>query len=175
AKAAGDAAGVQALINKLKVDLGIYNLYKTPLANFITKDNYCNATVISERVKVFYKSLSKTQLEQQKYILLLSHRNKGDAEGARAVVEGAKTFVEEAVKKANDMTVQVAESQMTTLKTGELAQITETSTYAYSAIGYSVLAILIIVLVMIIIYLILRYRRKKKMNKKDQYTKLLNQ
>ncbi|ETW59921.1 hypothetical protein PFMC_04196 [Plasmodium falciparum CAMP/Malaysia] len=30
-------------------------------------------------------------------------------------------------------------------------------------------------LVMIIIYLVLRYRRKKKMNKKQQYTKLLNQ
>ncbi|SOV78670.1 rifin PIR protein, putative [Plasmodium reichenowi] len=48
-------------------------------------------------------------------------------------------------------------------------------THLYSAIGYSFLAILIIVLVMIIIYLVLRYRRKNKMNKKAQYTKLLNQ
>ncbi|CDO61524.1 rifin [Plasmodium reichenowi] len=39
----------------------------------------------------------------------------------------------------------------------------------------SVVTILVIVLVMIIIYLVLRYRRKKKMNKKAQYTKLLNQ
>ncbi|CDO61824.1 rifin, partial [Plasmodium reichenowi] len=46
-------------------------------------------------------------------------------------------------------------------------------THLYNAIGYSVLAILIIVFVMIIIYLVLRYRRKKKMNKKAQYTKLL--
>ncbi|CAC9696407.1 PIR protein [Plasmodium sp. DRC-Itaito] len=45
----------------------------------------------------------------------------------------------------------------------------------YSAIGYSVLAILIIVLVLIIIYLVLRYRRKKRINKKAQYTKLLNE
>ncbi|EWC78912.1 surface antigen [Plasmodium falciparum UGT5.1] len=49
------------------------------------------------------------------------------------------------------------------------------SSYLYSSIGYSVLSILIIVLVMIIIYLILRYRRTKKINKKLQYTKLLNQ
>ncbi|CAC9696394.1 rifin PIR protein,putative [Plasmodium sp. DRC-Itaito] len=48
-------------------------------------------------------------------------------------------------------------------------------THLYNAIGYSFLAIFIIVLVMIIIYLVLRYRRKKKMNKKAQYTKLLNQ
>ncbi|SOV75745.1 rifin PIR protein, putative [Plasmodium reichenowi] len=57
----------------------------------------------------------------------------------------------------------------------EIAAEHAKSTYLYSAIGYSFLAILIIVLVMIMIYLILRYRRKKKMNKKAQYTKLLNQ
>ncbi|CDO61915.1 rifin, partial [Plasmodium reichenowi] len=60
-------------------------------------------------------------------------------------------------------------------KAAEIASVHAESTYLYSAIGYSVLAILIIVLIMIIIYLVLRYRRKKKMNKKAQYTKLLNQ
>ncbi|KNG74189.1 rifin [Plasmodium falciparum IGH-CR14] len=57
----------------------------------------------------------------------------------------------------------------------EISLVNAESTHLYSAIGYSVLAILIILLVMVIIYLILRYRRKKKMNKKLQYTKLLNQ
>ncbi|SPJ09181.1 rifin PIR protein,putative [Plasmodium sp. DRC-Itaito] len=70
-------------------------------------------------------------------------------------------------------------------KDAETAAITAnnaTSTQLYSAIGYSVLAILIIVLVMVIIYLFLRnylfifaLSTKKKMNKKCQYTKLLNQ
>ncbi|SOV83931.1 rifin PIR protein, putative [Plasmodium reichenowi] len=57
----------------------------------------------------------------------------------------------------------------------ELAELTAKSSHMYSAIGYSILAILIIVLIMVIIYLVLRYRRKKKMNRKAQYTKLLNQ
>ncbi|SOS81688.1 PIR protein, putative [Plasmodium sp.] len=57
----------------------------------------------------------------------------------------------------------------------EMVLVNAESTRLYIAIGYSVLAILIILLVMVIIYLILRYRRKKKMNKKAQYTKLLNQ
>ncbi|EUR74244.1 hypothetical protein PFBG_01600 [Plasmodium falciparum 7G8] len=57
----------------------------------------------------------------------------------------------------------------------EISLVNAESTYMYSAIGYSVLGILIILLAMLIIYLILRYRRKKKMNKKIQYTKLLNQ
>ncbi|SPJ10090.1 PIR protein [Plasmodium sp. DRC-Itaito] len=39
----------------------------------------------------------------------------------------------------------------------------------------SVVTIVVIVLILVIIYLILRYHRKKKMNKKAQYTKLLNQ
>ncbi|ETW46264.1 hypothetical protein PFMALIP_05670 [Plasmodium falciparum MaliPS096_E11] len=62
-------------------------------------------------------------------------------------------------------------------KNAEAAQIVlvnAESTRLYGAIGYSVTAILIIVLVMVIIYLILRYRRKRKMNKKAEYTKLLN-
>ncbi|SOS81760.1 PIR protein, putative [Plasmodium sp.] len=57
----------------------------------------------------------------------------------------------------------------------EIALVNAESSHLYNAIGYSVLAILIILLVMVIIYLILRYRRKTKMNKKLQYTKLLNQ
>ncbi|SOV78714.1 rifin PIR protein, putative [Plasmodium reichenowi] len=60
-------------------------------------------------------------------------------------------------------------------KATDIAVAHAENAYLYSAIGYSFLAILIIVLVMIIIYLVLRYRRKKKMNKKAQYTKLLNQ
>ncbi|CDO62029.1 rifin [Plasmodium reichenowi] len=175
AKAKGAEEGVQALISGLEQGFGIPDLYKTPLANFITKDNYCNVDLIANKVIDFYKSLSETKSEHQNYILLLSYKRKEEAEATRLVVKGAETFVRDAVRKANDMTVKVTESQMATLKTGELAQIKETSTYAYNAIGYSVLAILIIVLVMIIIYLVLRYRRKKKMNKKAQYTKLLNQ
>ncbi|EUR74237.1 hypothetical protein PFBG_01593 [Plasmodium falciparum 7G8] len=61
-----------------------------------------------------------------------------------------------------------------TVEKTHIALANSESTYLYNAIGYSVLAILIIVLVMVIIYLILRYRRKKKINKKLQYTKLLN-
>ncbi|SPJ08694.1 rifin PIR protein,putative [Plasmodium sp. DRC-Itaito] len=52
--------------------------------------------------------------------------------------------------------------------------VTHTSLLSNTIIA-SVVTILIIVLVMIIIYLVLRYRRKKKMNKKAQYTKLINQ
>ncbi|SOV75066.1 PIR protein [Plasmodium reichenowi] len=57
----------------------------------------------------------------------------------------------------------------------EAATYTSTTSSLTTAIAASVVAIVVIVLVMIIIYLVLRYRRKKKINKKAQYTKLLNQ
>ncbi|ETW46411.1 hypothetical protein PFMALIP_05653 [Plasmodium falciparum MaliPS096_E11] len=71
------------------------------------------------------------------------------------------------VALAADKAAKNAESAKIALANAE-------STYLYSAIGYSVLAILIIVLILVIIYFILRYRRKRKINKKLQYTKLLN-
>ncbi|KOB84762.1 hypothetical protein PFDG_00080 [Plasmodium falciparum Dd2] len=70
---------------------------------------------------------------------------------------------------------RVAGEASKTAEKAEIALVNTASTHLYNAIGYSVLAILIILFVIVIIYLILRYRRKKKMNKKLQYTKLLNQ
>ncbi|SOS80840.1 rifin [Plasmodium sp. gorilla clade G1] len=75
---------------------------------------------------------------------------------------------------ASDIALKAGEAAKTAEK-AEIALANTESTYLYSAIGYSVLVIFIILLVMVIIYLVLRYRRKKKMNKKLQYTKLLNQ
>ncbi|SOV83865.1 rifin PIR protein, putative [Plasmodium reichenowi] len=83
-----------------------------------------------------------------------------------------------AVQIINERVIDVATKAGNAAKTvqaDEIARITAESSQLFSAIGYSVLAILIIVLVMIIIYLILRHRRKKKINKKAQYTKLLNE
>ncbi|SOV81640.1 rifin PIR protein, putative [Plasmodium reichenowi] len=84
---------------------------------------------------------------------------------------GTPFWYSEKVLDATREGISVAKSAEKAVITAENAK----STYLFSAIGYSVLAILIIVLVMLIIYLVLRYRRKKKMTKKAQYTKLLNQ
>ncbi|ETW58859.1 hypothetical protein PFMC_05255 [Plasmodium falciparum CAMP/Malaysia] len=70
---------------------------------------------------------------------------------------------------------QAAALKTESVQATKVAAVEASSVNMYSAIGYSVIAILIIVLVMIILYLILRYRRKKKMNKKLHYTKLLKQ
>ncbi|SOV78718.1 rifin PIR protein, putative [Plasmodium reichenowi] len=164
AKAAGDAMGVNTLIHKLIVELGIQDFYNTSLADAITAETYCNADLIANKVNVFYQSLPETELTAQKYMLLYSYKIKPGGQGTRIVLDSTKTFVGEAVEKASKETLRFTANE------------TAAASYnSYSAIGYSVLAILIIALVMIIIYLVLRYRRKKKMKKKAQYTKLLNQ
>ncbi|SOV83892.1 rifin PIR protein, putative [Plasmodium reichenowi] len=58
---------------------------------------------------------------------------------------------------------------------GKAAEFAAKTGLLSNTIIASIVTIIIIVLVMIIIYIVLRYRRKKKMNKKAQYTKLLNQ
>ncbi|CDO61793.1 rifin [Plasmodium reichenowi] len=175
AKAAGDAAGMQALIKGLEDGFVIKNIYNTPLKEFITTKNYCDATLISKGVELKYKSCLTGSSACENNFLFSSYKTNGEAEGALKVVEYAKRIVGEAVEKASKETLRVTASRTAEVQADELAEVAATSYYSYSAIGYSVLVILIIVLVMIIIYLVLRYRRKKKMNKKSQYTKLLNQ
>ncbi|CDO61929.1 rifin [Plasmodium reichenowi] len=58
---------------------------------------------------------------------------------------------------------------------GVLTQAGNATSTLTTAITATVVTIVVIVLILVIIYLILRYRRKKKMNKKAQYTKLLKE
>ncbi|SOS81714.1 PIR protein, putative [Plasmodium sp.] len=90
--------------------------------------------------------------------------------GIKNISENPTWISERYIKQATDVLTAVAEG-----KAAETTKLATTTSTLSSAIIASVVTILIIVLVMLIIYLILRYRRKKKMNKKLQYTKLLNQ
>ncbi|CDO61858.1 rifin [Plasmodium reichenowi] len=175
AKAKGAKAGMNLLICMLKEQLGISNVFDSSLGKFITTENYLNEFLIFESVQQQYKICFAEESACGNYVLFGHYNSGGKAQGIQTALNAAKISVGEAVEKAREMTISVTKSQMASLEADELSKVTTTSTQLYSAIGYSVLAILIIVLIMIIIYLVLRYRRKKKMNKKAQYTKLLNQ
>ncbi|CDO61638.1 rifin [Plasmodium reichenowi] len=86
--------------------------------------------------------------------------------------ESIKMGVENIISNAKTVATKKVTATLTEQKTSEIAAACMGH---QTAIIASVVALLIIALVMIIIYLVLRYRRKKKMNKKAQYTKLLNQ
>ncbi|SOS81844.1 PIR protein, putative [Plasmodium sp.] len=80
------------------------------------------------------------------------------------IVSDAEPFATAAAQQATDEVIQRS-----------IAVVDAKYVIFQNVIIASVVVLLIIVLVMIIIYLVLRYRRKKQMNKKAQYTKLLNQ
>ncbi|SOV75763.1 rifin PIR protein, putative [Plasmodium reichenowi] len=175
AKEAGAEAGVKALIKELGDELGIQNLFDSTFAKDITPNNYFCETLIFNKIKIFYKSLSEEELTLQNYSMFYTYKSMSEDQRTQLFVQHAKSSVEEAVKEATKVTTEFTSTEMATVQSDELEKIATASYNSYSAIGYSVLAILIIVMVMIIIYLVLRYRRKKKMKKKAQYTKLLNQ
>ncbi|ETW32983.1 hypothetical protein PFTANZ_06298, partial [Plasmodium falciparum Tanzania (2000708)] len=190
AKAEGAKEGVNALIKWLG-EMGVSTLDGKELGSFINPENYTNAIFISKSVQVKYNGsnclalFSRTRsvpvdLEpfctwvMQKSTAAAKVQRSGVSENflvettVKEIVAKATTHAEEAVEKA----IEEATATLTKQKTSEIAA---TCMGYQTAIIASVCALLIIALVMIIIYLVLRYRRKKKMNKKAQYTKLLNQ
>ncbi|SOV80452.1 rifin PIR protein, putative [Plasmodium reichenowi] len=83
-----------------------------------------------------------------------------------------KPFITEYATQAE---VAAVETAFDNAKAGVLTQAGNATSTLTTAITATVVTIVIIVLILVIIYLILRYRRKKKMNKKAQYTKLLKE
>ncbi|CDO61781.1 rifin [Plasmodium reichenowi] len=158
AKEAGIEAGVQAVIAKIK-DKSIFSIYlKVDLSNFINRTNYNSIPDLVKAVNAAMDSSGKKCIKPTSDFACSSIFN-GETSFGTYVTAGK----------------EAAASKTATVKSTKLGEVAAESSHLFSAIGYSILAILIIVLVMIIIYLVLRYRRKKKMNKKAKYTKLLNQ
>ncbi|CDO61576.1 rifin [Plasmodium reichenowi] len=153
----GIEEGVKVVIAKIKGSLFSMH-FQGDWSNFINGSNYSASSGLVKAVKnaLYSSGKSCTKSSSDNVCSTLNSQE-----------QWFGTVAEAGKKAAADATVAAEEA--------ELAKVSSASSYAYSAIGYSVLAILIIVLIMIIIYLVLRYRRKKKMNIKAQYTKLLNQ
>ncbi|KOB85188.1 hypothetical protein PFDG_00657 [Plasmodium falciparum Dd2] len=186
AEAAGAAAGKKFVIAELQ-KWGISTLDNKGLVSYFATTDYTNFKTIAHAINTQYDpsscilpiggsgpSETFCALVNQKSVAALEvqRMTQGGAvstyevieTAVKSIVTDAKTVAETAVKKATEEAIKASTDAVE-------------SAYAacQTAIIASVVAIIIIALVMIIIYLILRYRRKKKMNKKQQYTKLLNQ
>ncbi|SOV81646.1 rifin PIR protein, putative [Plasmodium reichenowi] len=158
---AGIKAGIEATIAKIKSSHIFDALSNITWFNFINESNYNTVDGLFNAVMAAIDSTNN------------SCPNYGGSMGrvCNGLRNNRNHWFRPVVKAAKDTTASITES----VEEAEIVAANATSTQLYSAIGYSVLAILIIALVMIIIYLVLRYRRKKKMKKKAQYTKLLNE
>ncbi|CZT62775.1 rifin [Plasmodium falciparum NF54] len=191
--ASANAAGAAEIMKLIKSKFVVSTLGNKTLKSFINPNTYTQVTSIYEAVSNQYlqtcakDSLGKGFLRfadgnrdipfcnsvwEQTQAVSQSRKYISHIDGIRTAVE---TMVADAEEPAKAAAEAARESAINAIKARETGLINTVFMSKQTAIIASVVAILIIVLVMIIIYLVLRYRRKKKMNKKAQYTKLLNQ
>ncbi|CDO61762.1 rifin [Plasmodium reichenowi] len=158
----GIETGIAKAISGLMDKFLLTTLNGRPLTDVITAHNFKDINILGQLVQgEYYRMLDADTIGNNS--IFTSYKNLENIEMIKTISDKARTAAMDAGAEASRV------------EGVEILAANAKSTYLYSAIGYSILAILIIVLVMIIIYLVLRYRRKKKMNKKSQYTKLLNQ
>ncbi|SOS81861.1 PIR protein, putative [Plasmodium sp.] len=149
--------GIETVISHFESLPGITTLPGFNLANIVNQTNYLSSSLLTTDINAVAKPICDLSHNAKlQFCNFISHSRKSIiiqvSEGAESAVIAGK---------------QAASAEATTL-----AQKTPILT---NTIIFSFVAILVIVLVMLIIYLILRYHRKKKMNKKQQYTKLLKE
>ncbi|SOV74860.1 rifin PIR protein, putative [Plasmodium reichenowi] len=186
AKAAGEAAGKNVVIAELQ-KMGISSLDNQPLISYFATKDYTNASLILNTMNKQYNPTScisfssgtrsgPVDLEPfctwvgQNSVASLKSSGKYVSE-RKFIQTTVETIVTDAKKAAGEATEKAIEEAV---KRSTLAVEAKYAS-CQTAIIASVVALLIIVMVMIIIYLVLRYRRKKKMNIKAQYTKLLKE
>ncbi|ETW39408.1 hypothetical protein PFNF135_06215 [Plasmodium falciparum NF135/5.C10] len=185
-KAAGDIMGVSELIKGINTEFGASTLVGKELGSIFNASNYTNETFISGYIEAEYKLLSCESLNagtgaHQSFCSLVMQKTlvEGHTSGEISTLEGITKSVTQLVTKAKGAaalkTSEVTTTQTTILEAAKKSAIETTCMGYQTTIIASIVAILIIAVLMFMIYLILRYRRKKKMNKKAEYTKLLNQ
>ncbi|KNC35086.1 rifin [Plasmodium falciparum RAJ116] len=182
--AAGEAAGKKAVILALqhfKLDNLFPEIYNAivKIRHYADVKNFSVAIVEEYSLKcqsLDYKFTIHPKCRTFEYYIGMRTLDSTTVEPAgQFVPETLDSVVGDVTQGANAKAAEVAAAKTAEFKIANVGAVESTYGSCQTAIIASVVAILIIVLIMVIIYLILRYRRKRKMNKKQQYTKLLNQ
>ncbi|SOS78221.1 rifin [Plasmodium sp. gorilla clade G1] len=159
ARKEGIKEGIHVVIEKIKDLPFISNYLNVQWTKFINGSNYNTVSGLVQAVKDAVHSTANTCTPPSgQFGKVCQSISNGEAT-FRSVVEAGQ---------------EAAASTTGTVQKSALDTIEIATTTCTTAITASVIAIVVIVLVLVIIYLILRYRRKKKINKKVQYTKLFN-
>ncbi|KOB88237.1 hypothetical protein PFDG_00263 [Plasmodium falciparum Dd2] len=181
---AGAEAGIKTVISGLQ-KLGVSTLGHKELGSYITSENYIDVSVIFRAINnqyepssclitvpVDFKPICTWVMEKSAAAMNIPGNVSKQGVSTNALIqEAVETIVSDAKTVAQAASREAAEEVIKS----STAVVEAKYAIFQNAIIASVVALLIIVLVMIIIYLVLRYRRKNKMDKKTQYTKLLNQ
>ncbi|EUT88199.1 hypothetical protein PFAG_01659 [Plasmodium falciparum Santa Lucia] len=155
----GIEAGVKAGIEGLRDFFGLNKLIPiSQIENLVNPTNY------------FHKMTYVTFTQKIKISMCVGTKNTKSLFCSAANCQQPQLFSREAAQIAENA---VYSSKIAT--TDVLDKAAPVTSGLNTAIIASIVAIVVIILVMVIIYIILRYRRKKKIHKKLQYIKLLQQ
>ncbi|SOS77261.1 rifin [Plasmodium sp. gorilla clade G1] len=183
--AMGGAKGVAEVIAQVESQFRLSTVGVKELGSAINITNYTYVSEISHFINLQHNTHCSTfvssaggdgtfcSLLMQK--TLVSRPVTGEITILDAIETCVRTIVSDAKGVAATATKTATDKATAGFITKKISEVNATYASFQTAIIASVVAILVIVLIMLIIYLFLRYRRKKKMNKKLQYTKLLNQ
>ncbi|SOS81705.1 PIR protein, putative [Plasmodium sp.] len=183
--AAGDIVGADKVVELIKSTFHIENLSFGPWESIINTKTYTDVSTISQLLNIEYQRSSCvfggagtndsfcTAVTQFGNVPGLAQGKSLSAE--ESIKIAVKGFVSNGQKAAALKAGDVRVSETYILQEKYMSAVQSRFESYITPMYASIIAILIIVLIMVIIYLILRYRRKKKMNKKLQYTKLLSQ
>ncbi|KOB85271.1 hypothetical protein PFDG_00707 [Plasmodium falciparum Dd2] len=179
---AGDAAGLNVVIGSLKRYLYIDKLNETPLQSFFTSTSYNDVTAIANAIDAEMDASCGLSSFGTHTICALRGKLGLEAVPGGTMVnqkDAITRMINGLVGKAKGTAKAVADSKNAEVVAELTAQKTDAINTIFMSnqniIIASVVAIVVIVLIMVIIYLILRYRPKKKMKKKLQYIKLLEE
>ncbi|SOS81864.1 PIR protein, putative [Plasmodium sp.] len=161
----GIDAGIKVAIEKLGNIVGLSQFNLFDWTEMVTSTTYNQRMKLVAIVGKVYNEC--TEIQNASDFLFCS--------GTKAMGDIPKVNPVEVISRQAADVALAADDAAKNAEAAQIALVNAESSQLFSTIGYSVMAILIILLIMVIIYLILRYRRKNKMNKKLQYTKLLNQ
>ncbi|SOS79534.1 PIR protein, putative [Plasmodium sp. gorilla clade G1] len=162
--------GIKVAIFELNDIFGLESLLGAEkVLQIITPSNFNNPTLLGQLVQRTYNTMCLTTEESYTNNLLcfLKSSLKTEVKVTTFIAQNARNAAIKAGAKTTELTPGYI--------TEEVGKVTSTAAIISNPIVIAFIVIVIVVIILIVIYLILRYRRKKKMNKKLQYTKLLNQ
>ncbi|CDO61527.1 rifin [Plasmodium reichenowi] len=180
-KAAGAEAFKSAIIEGIEKEFGVSILGVQRFESLFKSNTYTNVENIARAINTQYNPSSCLTGGHDAHPSICTWVTENFRAAQKipgkvaSTYESIKVGVENVVSEAQNAAGVAAQQATKDAIKASTDAVEFTYAGCQTAIIASVVAILIIALVMIIIYLVLRYRRKKKMNKKAQYTKLLNQ
>ncbi|SOS76164.1 rifin [Plasmodium sp. gorilla clade G1] len=169
----GIAEGIKVALQELTSKFYMPTLNGKLLSAFINAKNFKDPNFFSGPIMEDFIEMQTSSIDKSGGILsFVETTSGGNQDKAMQIISGTSSKIAKQAGQAAERATIETTNALTLQKT---AEATSASAIFSNPIVISFIVLVIIVITLLIIYLILRYRRKKKMNRKLQYIKLLKE